>query len=60
MPRIDPSQLLQTLGVLLAPNGGIKSAGEVSVEIFYLAQNIFINRNIYSGSSHFTINAEVL
>ena len=46
MPRIDPSQLLQTLGVLLAPNGGIKSAGEVSVEIFYLAQNIFINRNI--------------
>lgn len=29
MPRIDPSQLLQTLDVLLAPNGGIKSAGEV-------------------------------
>jgi len=29
MPRIDPSQLLQTLSVLLAPNGGIKSAGEV-------------------------------
>ena len=29
MPRIDPSQLLQTLKVLLAPDGGIKSPGEV-------------------------------
>lgn len=29
MPRIDPSQLLNTLSVLLAPNGGIRSAGEV-------------------------------
>ena len=32
MPRIDPSQLLQTLSVLLAPNGGIKSAGEVRID----------------------------
>ena len=29
MPRIDPAQLLKTLGVLLAPNGGIKSPEEV-------------------------------
>ena len=29
MPRIDPAQLLRTLGVLLAPNGGIKSTDEV-------------------------------
>ena len=29
MPRIDPLQLLKTLGVLLAPSGGIKSPEEV-------------------------------
>ena len=29
MPRIDPAQLLKTLGVLLAPHGGIKSSEEV-------------------------------
>ena len=29
MPRIDPHQLLKTLGVLLAPHGGIKSSEEV-------------------------------
>jgi len=29
MPRIDPSQLLNTLSVLLAPDGGIRSVGEV-------------------------------
>ena len=29
MPRIDPQQLLKTLGVLLAPHGGIKSSEEV-------------------------------
>ncbi|GAB0087289.1 hypothetical protein DMENIID0001_015820 [Sergentomyia squamirostris] len=29
MPRIDPLQLLTCLGVLLAPNGGIRSAQEV-------------------------------
>ena len=29
MPRIDPHQLLKTLGVLLAPSGGIKSNDEV-------------------------------
>ena len=29
MPRIDPAQLLKTLGVLLAPHGGIKSTEEV-------------------------------
>ena len=31
MPRIDPAQLLKTLGVLLGPNGGIKSTEEVSI-----------------------------
>ncbi len=29
MPRIDPQQLLNTLGVLLSPEGGIKSVDEV-------------------------------
>ena len=29
MPRIDPQQLLKTLGVLLSPTGGIKSTEEV-------------------------------
>ncbi len=29
MPRIDPQQLLKTLGVLLSPDGGIKSTNEV-------------------------------
>lgn len=29
MPRIDPSQLLRTLSVLLAKDGGIRSAEEV-------------------------------
>jgi len=29
MPRIDPTQLLNCLIPLLAPNGGIKSSGEV-------------------------------
>ena len=29
MPRIDPQQLLKTLGVLLGPHGGIKSSEEV-------------------------------
>ena len=29
MPRIDPHQLLKTLGVLLSPKGGIKSPDEV-------------------------------
>jgi hypothetical protein len=31
MPRIDPSQLLTTLSVLLAPDGGIRSADDVSI-----------------------------
>ena len=31
MPRIDPAQLLKTLGVLLAPHGGIKSSEEVAI-----------------------------
>ena len=31
MPRIDPSQLLRTLSVLLSPAGGIKSADEVRI-----------------------------
>ena len=29
MPRIDPQQLLKTLGILLSPSGGIKSNEEV-------------------------------
>ena len=29
MPRIDPQQLLRTLGILLSPSGGIKSSEEV-------------------------------
>jgi len=29
MPRIDPQQLLKTLGILLSPSGGIKSSEEV-------------------------------
>ena len=29
MPRIDPQQLLKTLGILLSPDGGIKSSDEV-------------------------------
>lgn len=37
MPRIDPQQLLETLEILLAPNGGIKSADEV-VRIVTLMQ----------------------
>ena len=31
MPRIDPAQLLKTLGVLLGPHGGIKSPEEVNI-----------------------------
>ena len=31
MPRIDPSQLLRTLSVLLAKDGGIRSAEEVVI-----------------------------
>jgi hypothetical protein len=34
MPRIDPSQLLTTLSVLLAPDGGIRSADDVSILFF--------------------------
>ena len=30
MPRIDPAQLLRTLSQLLSPQGGIKSAEEVT------------------------------
>ena len=40
MPRIDPSQLLQTLSVLLAPNGGIKSSGEVKPLMTHLSLSI--------------------
>ena len=32
MPRIDPTQLLKTLSVLLAPHGGIKSSEEVKTK----------------------------
>ena len=42
MPRIDPSQLLNTLSVLLAPNGGIRSEGEVRILTNFSDQKIFI------------------
>ena len=42
MPRIDPSQLLNTLSVLLAPNGGIRSEGEVRILKYFSDQQIFI------------------
>jgi hypothetical protein len=36
MPRIDPSQLLNTLSVLLAPDGGIRSSDDVSIFFFVI------------------------
>ena len=40
MPRIDPHQLLKTLGVLLAPSGGIKSNDEV-IRLVTLMHTLF-------------------
>ena len=34
MTRIDPKQLLSTLSVLLAPDGGIRSVEEVNITQF--------------------------
>ena len=42
MPRIDPSQLLNTLSVLLAPNGGIRPEGEARILTNFSDQKIFI------------------
>jgi len=49
MPRIDPSQLLNTLSVLLAPNGGIKSAGEVQriVQLMQKFSKKLVSKCIY-------------
>ena len=38
MPRIDPAQLLRTLSQLLSPQGGIKSAEEVTTLIAIIWQ----------------------
>ena len=56
MPRIDPSQLLQTLSVLLAPNGGIKSSGEVSEHLY---ENDFLEPIIFAGPQNCPVDAKV-
>ncbi|TRY70559.1 hypothetical protein TCAL_02340 [Tigriopus californicus] len=49
MPRIDPNQLLQTLGVLLAPSGGIKSTDEVTriVTLMHKFSRTLVSKCIY-------------
>jgi len=49
MPRIDPAQLLKTLGVLLAPHGGIKSTEEVSrlVQLMQKFSKKLVSKVIY-------------
>ncbi len=49
MPRIDPNQLLKTLGVLLAPSGGIKSPDEVVrlVTLMYKFSKKLVSKCIY-------------
>lgn len=49
MPRIDPNQLLQTLGVLLAPTGGIKSTDEVTriVTLMHKFSRTLVSKCIY-------------
>ena len=42
MPRIDPSQLLRTLSVLLAKDGGIRSAEEVNNSPIWHIENSFL------------------
>jgi len=50
MPRIDPSQLLSTLHVLLAPDGGIRSADDVSTSAYSLPLSciLLIGSSLYS------------
>ena len=59
MPRIDPSQLLNTLSVLLAPNGGIRSAGEVRKRNISRSDSFKICKQS-SGSKNCPAHAEVL
>lgn len=49
MPRIDPQQLLKTLGVLLGPHGGIKSSEEVSrlVQLMQKFSRKLVSKCIY-------------
>ena len=49
MPRIDPKQLLKTLGVLLGPTGGIKSSKEVSrlVQLMQKFSRKLVSKCIY-------------
>lgn len=49
MPRIDPAQLLKTLGVLLAPHGWIKSSEEVSrlVQLMQKFSKKLVSKVIY-------------
>ena len=56
MPRIDPSQLLRTLSVLLAKDGGIRSAEEVVLFDNFVLEIIVL----FSGSSDCAVDAEVL
>jgi len=49
MPRIDPSQLLRTLSVLLSPHGGIKSSAEVGrlVQLMQKFSKKLVSKVIY-------------
>jgi protein phosphatase 1 regulatory subunit 10 len=49
MPRIDPSQLLKTLSVLLSPEGGIKSDDEVVrlVQLMVKFSKKLVSKTIY-------------
>jgi hypothetical protein len=48
MPRIDPSQLLTTLSVLLAPDGGIRSADDVSILYHLVIPHLFPQSSLSS------------
>ena len=43
MTRIDPKQLLSTLSVLLASDGGIKSALEVGQDVIFKERSLSID-----------------
>ena len=58
MPRIDPAQLLKTLGVLLAPHGGIKSSEEVQSSQLSLQYSGYIVLN-FLGQQARSIDAKV-
>ena len=58
MPRIDPSQLLRTLSVLLAKDGGIRSVEEVC-KIQRIIIGVYI-LEIILGSQNSPVNAKVL